>query len=182
MKCKPINACLKMYVSALPNQLKVVCDDITTIFVDGEQKETAGTGVWNQLATLLIPASTRAIGIRCQNTGGPYGIMAQVADPEGKVLLVSDNTWKCSNQNQNGWSEFGFSEDDSWNPAFYYTGQGAYNSDTGAWKGMSPDKKVIWTSSRDGTVYCRRELFKALGKDSTILYHLIFRPITLIMI
>ena len=58
--------------------LKVICDDISTIFVDGVQKDVAGTGAWNQLATLSIPETTIAIGIQCQNTGGPYGIMAQV--------------------------------------------------------------------------------------------------------
>ena len=137
----------------------MVCGDITTIFVDGVQKEAAGTGVWNEQATLQIPASTRAIGIRCQNTGGPYGIMAQVADSEGKELHVSDNTWKCSNQNQDGWSKFGFIEDDSWNPAFYFT----------AWKGMSLDRDVIWTSTGDATVYCRNELLKTLGNYKNLL-------------
>ena len=141
-----------------PYVLKVVCDDISTIFVDGEQKEAAGTGVWNQLATLVIPASTKTIGVQCKNTGGPYGIMATVEDSTGNVFVVSDNTWKCSNQAQDGWSKSGFVEGASWKPAFYYTGQGAYNSDTGAWKGMSPNKKVIWTSTGDGTVYCRKNM------------------------
>ena len=143
--------------------MKVVCDDISTIFVDGEQKEAAGTGVWNQLATLVIPASTKTIGVQCKNTGGPYGIMATVEDSTGNVFVVSDNTWKCSNQAQDGWSKSGFIEGASWKPAFYYTGQGAYNSDTGAWKGMSPNKKVIWTSTGDGTAYCRKELPKPSG-------------------
>ena len=58
--------------------LEVICDDISAIFVDGVQKEVAGTGAWNQLAKLNIPETTRAIGIQCRNTGGPYGIMAQV--------------------------------------------------------------------------------------------------------
>ena len=156
-----------MYISAIPNELKVVCDDITAIYIDGKQKEAAGTEVWNQLATLQIPASTRAIGIQCKNTGGPYGIMAQVANPKGEILFVSDNTWKCSNQNQDGWSKSGFSEDGSWNPAFYW--QAAYNMGAGPFKGMSPNKKVIWTSSGDATVHCRRELSKPLGKVFNLL-------------
>ena len=154
-------------------ELKVVCDDITTIFVDGEQKNVPGTGAWNQLATLQIPASTGAIGIQCRNTGGPYGIMAQVADSQGNILVVSDHTWKCSNTPQAGWSTSGFSEDDSWKRPFLYLGQKAYNSDTGAWKGMSPNKKVIWSSPRDATAYCRKELSKSSGnhQDQVILIY-----------
>ena len=133
--------------------------------MDGEQKNVAGTGAWNQLAALEIPASSSAIGIQCRNTGGPYGIMAQVADETGEVTVVTDNSWKCSNQAQDGWSAGGFSEGASWKPATVTSNQTPYLSDTGAWAGMSPNKKVIWTASgADTTVYCRKELPKLAGK------------------
>ena len=141
--------------------LKVVCDDITTVFVDGEQKTVAGTGVWNQMATLQIPTSTRTVGIKCHNSGGAYGIIAEITVSSGEVISVSDNSWKCSNQAQDGWSKGDFAEDASWKPAAYYTSHGAYNGNDGAWREISPNKRVIWTNSNaDATVYCRKELGK----------------------
>ena len=151
----------------IPSDLKfeVICDDISTIFVDGKQRNVAGTGVWNQKASLMIPGDTSVVGIQCRNTGGPYGIMAQVADETGEVIVVTDNSWKCSNQAQDGWSAGGFSEGGSWKPATVTSNQTPYLSDTGAWAGMSPKKRVIWTGSgADTTVYCRKELLKRDGK------------------
>ena len=145
--------------------MDVICDDISTIFVDGKQKNVAGTGVWNQMASLLIPSDTAVVGIKCRNTGGPYGIMAQVDNPAGKTVVVSDNSWKCSNQAQEGWATGGFSEGAGWKPATVTNNQAPYLTNTGAWAGMSPDKKVIWTNSAaDTTVYCRKELPKRTGK------------------
>ena len=51
-----------------------MCDDITTIFVDGEQRNAAGSGVWNQVAALTVPASTNVIGIKCKNIGSEYDL------------------------------------------------------------------------------------------------------------
>ncbi|XP_063693330.1 uncharacterized protein LOC134825120 isoform X2 [Bolinopsis microptera] len=140
--------------------LKVMCDDTSTIYIDGQKKDVPGPNNWGQLATLKIPASTNTIGIQCHNGGGSCGITAEVTDETGQVLLVSDNSWKCSNKEEDGWTADGFTEDDSWKPAAenrpFITG--CYLSDERAWKGMSMDKKVIWTENKDSTVYCRREL------------------------
>ena len=144
--------------------MDVICDDISTIFVDGEQQNVAGTGVWNQMASLLIPGETAVVGIQCKNTGGPYGIMSQIVDSSNNVVAVSDDSWSCSNKAEDGWSTADFSEGDSWKPAAYYGGQGPYKQDTGAWKGMSPNKRVIWTAGGDATVYCRKVL-KSTGNS-----------------
>ncbi|XP_063693329.1 uncharacterized protein LOC134825120 isoform X1 [Bolinopsis microptera] len=150
--------------------LKVMCDDTSTIYIDGEKKDVPGPNNWGQLATLKIPASTNTIGIQCHNGGGSCGITAEVTDETGQVLLVSDNSWKCSNKEEDGWTADGFTEDDSWKPAAenrpFITG--CYLSNERAWKGMSMDKKVIWTENKDSTVYCRRELPQLPdGKEST---------------
>ena len=63
--------------------LNVVCDDVMTLWIDGEETKVDGQGVWNQLSTLDIPMSTRSIAIKCQNTGGPGGIAASVQDAYG---------------------------------------------------------------------------------------------------
>ena len=147
--------------------MSVVCDDVTTIFVDGEQKTVPGTGEWNQVATLQIPATTSVIGITCENRGGAYGIMVQVADSTGRVLTVSDHSWRCSNKAGVGWSEMGFRESSSWEPAAYYLGHSSYLSNGGAWRDMSSRRRVIWTDSHDDIkVYCRKELSRQLGEQN----------------
>ena len=136
----------------------VVGDDVTTIYVDGEEKQVPGTQVWNQMASLMIPGETGVVGIKCYNSGGPYGIMAQIKDSSNKVVAVSDDSWHCSNTEEDGWSTLDFEEGDSWKPAAYYSGQPPYKQDIGAWKGMSPNKRIIWTETGDATVYCRKVL------------------------
>ena len=136
----------------------VICDDVSTIYVDGEQKETSGTQVWNEKASVLIPGNTQVVGIKCYNSGGPYGIMAQIKDSSNRVVAVSDDSWHCSNSEEDGWSTLDFVEGENWKPAAYYNGQPPYKQDIGAWKGMSPNKRVIWTETGDATVFCRKVL------------------------
>ena len=131
--------------------MKVMCDDVTTIFVDGEQRNVDGTGKYDQLATLQIPASTAAIGIQCHNVLGEHGIMVQVEDLAGNELTVTDDTWRCSNKAQEGWSTAKFREDNTWQ-------EPAYKSNVWDWK-VSPSTKIIWTKNgADSTVYCRKVL------------------------
>ena len=136
--------------------VKIICDD-TTIFVDGEQMNAEGQN--DKMTSLYIPSRTSTIGIQCKNEGGPHGIMVQVADDTGKVFAVSDDSWSCSNQAQQGWSSDDFTEDSSWNLATWYKDWSGT-----AWRDMSPNRKVIWTdSAADTTVYCRKELPKPTG-------------------
>ena len=118
------------------------------------------------MTTLEIPASTNvtAIGIKCRNAlDGPYGIMAQVTDETGKVLVVTDNSWKCSDEATEGWSEADFVETDSWQPARDDVEQRSYNQRIRAWKHFSLDSRVIWTNNEADPVYCRKELPKLIG-------------------
>ena len=127
-----------------------MCDDIATIFVDGlEQKDVDGTETWNKLATLRLPASTVVVGIKCKNEHGDYGIKVSVQNAAGNDIIESqtDNYWKCSNDNQDGWSEANFDENDSW--------EQATNIDKDNWSDKLQDKKIFWTSENDETVYCR---------------------------
>ena len=133
--------------------MKVLCDDITTIFVDGEHKHVAGTGKWDNMATLNIPASTVVVGIRCHNTDvtGPRGIKVKVQNSNSEDVIESDNYWKCSNRYHKGWSKSSFSENDSW--------ERATNVRNNLWPEKLPDKKIFWTSrAQDETVYCRIKL------------------------
>ena len=134
-----------------------MCDDISTIFVDGEQQTVSGTGVWNQIATLNIPTKTQTIGVQCRNTGGPYGLMAQVTEESGEVITVTDESWQCSNMAEDGWSTRQFRG--SWTRAVITYQQLDFQREEGDWTGMSRDRRIIWTNSAaDTTVYCRRDL------------------------
>ena len=136
--------------------MKVMCDDVATIFVDGEEKQVAGTQGWDQLATLQIPSSTRAIGVQCRDTGGYYGIMVGVQDAAGKDVVVSDISWKCieSNVAQAVWSTGGFNEVNSWDKATELSSRLSVD-----WQGMIPNAKIIWTNAGGKrTVFCRKDL------------------------
>jgi len=140
------------------NNLEVICDDIANIFVDGAEREAAGTGVWNQLSVVDIGVGAQVVGIQCQNTGGPYGIMADLKDSEGNVLMVSDDSWSCSNSGDDGWSSAGFAGGDNWAAAADDVSHGAYSSNNGAWSVLSDDSKIIWNAAGGWTVYCRKVL------------------------
>ena len=141
--------------------MKAICDDQMTLWVDGVQ--TDGQGVWNQISTLEIPATTQVLGIRCVNIGGPYGIMASVQDVAGDDVLVTDDSWSCSNTADDGWEKADFVEGRNWNAASYYN-HGGYITDNGPWSSISANRQIIWTdSAADTTVYCRKVLIPLPG-------------------
>ena len=110
--------------------MKVICDDQLNLWIDGELKTVAGQGVWNQVSTLSISKSTQSIGIRCRNNGGPHGILGSIQDADGNDVLVTDNSWSCSNTFEFGWERPDFVEGDDWNAASYYPHR-EYISDNG---------------------------------------------------
>ena len=143
--------------------MKAICDDQITLWVDGVQ--TDGHGVWNQMSTLDIPASTQVLGIKCFSKGGAYGIMAAVQDVAGDDVLVTDDSWSCSNAADDGWEKADFVEGGNWNAASYYN-HGGYITDNGPWSSMSVNRQIIWTdSAADRTVYCRKVLIPLPGNN-----------------
>ena len=138
--------------------LKVMCDDISTIFVDGKQKNVPGTEKMKWMATLKISNTTKTIGVQCNNTGGEYGVMVQVTDQKsGEVIAVTDDSWQCSNIPEDGWSTREFSG--NWTEAQITFNQQYFQRESGDMAFNSPDRKIIWTnSSADRTVFCRKDL------------------------
>jgi hypothetical protein len=124
--------------------LKVLCDDKTTIYVDGvELKNVAGTKKWNKLATTQIPGDTKVVTIKCfnKNTKQPNGIKAQIFNAAGNLLSDTDKNWQCSKAASIGYKPATIS---SFHPE---------------WKKELSSGAVIWTSSnRDATVYCKTNL------------------------
>ena len=135
-----------------------MCDDISTIFVDGEQKNVSGTEKMKLMATLQISNTTKTIGVQCRNTGGQYGVMVQVTKESGEVIAVTDESWQCSNIPKDGWSTREFRR--NWTGAHITFNQQYFRlTQWGDMAFNSPDKKIIWTnSSADTTVYCRKDL------------------------
>lgn len=135
---------------------KVICDDQMTLWVDGEQTDVAGQGAWNQMSTINIPSTTRVLGVKCVNNGGPYGIMGALTDEDGNDVLVTDSSWSCSSTADEGWETADFQEGDNWNPAYYYPNRN-YITNFGSWASMSVNRQIIWTdSAAETTVYCRK--------------------------
>ena len=136
--------------------MEVVCDDYKTVYVDGKIMPLSSDvhKSWRRIATLNIPATTSVIGVKCEDLGGGHGIKVEVADETGKVILTSDEMWKCSKEEQstNGWAEDSFQEDQSWGTAVVTTNHYQGEPWTTGFSG-----EVIWTSANvtPETVYCR---------------------------
>ncbi|KAL5248183.1 hypothetical protein ACHWQZ_G017382 [Mnemiopsis leidyi] len=131
-------------------KMMVMCDDYTTIYVDGEEKNVYGTHNWDKVAILHIPTTTTVVGIKCENRGGNYGIMVRITDKEEAIVAVSDSSWKCSNQEKTGWSTGSIKEDEGCRPA---------SEKTNHWGNPPFQEQVIWTASgNDTTVLCRKVL------------------------
>jgi len=109
------------------------------------------------MATVNISPNTRVIAIKCRNTGGPYGLMTELKDG-GRIISVSDASWKCSNRPHGGWEKPGFRGFPS--QTIYTRQQGSFNRNIGEWRHMSRNRKVLWTrgGGRDKSIYCRKEL------------------------
>ena len=84
--------------------------------------------------------------------------MGSVQDEAGNDVLVTDNSWSCSNTADDGWEKADFLEGDNWNAASYYPHRN-YVTNSGSGASMSPNRQIIWTATAaDTTVYCRKSL------------------------
>ena len=129
------------------------------LWIDGEKISDPNLVKWNKVSTLVIPSSTRIIATTCFSAGivfgGGYGLTASVTDSDGEDVLVTDESWKCSSSDEEGWQKFTFKEGDNWKPASSHDNKGLM----GATGDMSPDRKVIWVKSgfnKSNTAYCRK--------------------------
>ena len=82
--------------------------------------------------------------------------MADVTDDAGKEIMVTDNSWNCSNTANEGWEKANFQEGNDWHPASCLGKDHYYHRNSQSWPD-SPNRRVIWTNSGgDMTVYCRK--------------------------
>ena len=147
-----------------PYTMYITCDNYLTIYVDGVEMAAEGLMDWTSLSTLEIPSSTTTIAVKCTDrNGGAYnacGITGAVQDSQGRDIVVTDSSWKCSDTLESGWQLPGFTEGRNWRHARdqgdshqMLTGQ------HGEWKNIpSSNRRIIWGSTNVVTVYCRKTL------------------------
>ena len=76
-----------------PYTMYITCDDVTTLYIDGAMSAAEGLGVYSQLSTLKIPASTELIAVKCYDqNGGIYNGCASIQDSEGRDIAVTDSS------------------------------------------------------------------------------------------
>ena len=95
----------------------------------------------------------QVLAFKCENRLGDYGILASVEDETGTTILTTDESWKCSRNFEEGWSDMNFN-DDHWPNvvAIYKNGRTI--------GGISPEAQWIWHPDRQSawTVYCRQSI------------------------
>ena len=124
--------------------LKVMCDDKTTVYVDGTAKtDVIGARKSNQLATIKIPSTTKDVRIKCYNpkVTTANGIKAQIFDSDGNLLSKTGKDWECSKAASSGYEAATITDHHP------------------EWKNILNSGDVIWTSSpKDATAYCKKIL------------------------
>lgn len=138
--------------------LKINCDDKMNLWVDGDEKYHDNMGVWHKVSTFVVPKNVRVIAVKGVDYGGGYGITASVTDSNGRDVLVTDESWKCSTSADAGWETLSFKEGANWKPANIIDNKhllGDASASDGLFN-MSPKRKVIWADPSVDTVYCRK--------------------------
>ena len=139
--------------------LKINCDNKMNLWIDGVEKHDGNMAKWNRVSTLVIPKTTRVIAVKCVDEGWGFGLIASATDSNGRDVLVTDESWKCSNTAEAGWETLSFKESANWQPANIINNKhllgDAWDSD-GLFN-MSPNRKVLWgpDTSNDYS-YCRK--------------------------
>ena len=136
--------------------MRVSCDDKMTLFVDGVEKSVDGQDKWDQISIFTVPTSIQVIAIKGINQKAAKGIVGSIHDFMGKDILVTDKSWSCSGEWEDGWQGANFVMGEKWQPA--HEQEGHYQlGDVSPWNVLSPNRKSIWTTDlTKKTVYCRK--------------------------
>ena len=81
-------------------------DDTGVWYADGSKLDRDSN---RQREQAEIPVTTQVIAVRCRNTGDAYGVAAWLANG-----VVTDESWKCTNNEPNGtWTQVDY-DDTAW--------------------------------------------------------------------
>lgn len=134
-------------------KLHAACDDHMTVYVDGSVliEPIYDRWGWKTPNIADIPLGTQVIGIKCEDKGGDYGIVASLSNG---IVTDTDGSWSCSSKYVPEWNLPGFVDKDSdFSPA----------KDGNAYKNefrpgsIAKTSKVIWGPDRKPytSAYCR---------------------------
>ena len=137
--------------------LRATCDNHMTLYVDGaEIQPTTGELMdWTSEKIFLIGQSFETLAIKCVDVGSQEGTLASVEDGSGETILLTDDSWKCSDREQPGWTAAEFYEDpEVWKSAIEI---GAHVVEPwGVIGSISRNAKWIWYQDQaQDTSFCR---------------------------
>ena len=121
------------------------CDNEMEMFADGVS--LGQDKHWPLATDYVIPGNTRVISVAGVDRGSKFGILGSFSNG-----LVTDTSWKCSNNFNPGWNSPDF-DDSSWPAAKEVAKHG--DNPWGNIDGIAPTAKWIWTAGDDDDVYCR---------------------------
>ena len=112
-------------------------------------------GRWRTATDFVIPGNTKVIAVAATKLGfPPPGILGSSSNG-----LVTNSSWKCSEQVNLGWNSPDF-DDRNWSPALEMKrhGDGPTDGPGGYITGIDPSAKWIWAIKRVPSCYCRLNL------------------------
>ena len=138
--------CRKTRAGQEDRTLSATCDDKMLVYLDGAQTHDDNMDHWNKVSNVKFVHTIMVLGIECTDVGGRYGILGSTADG-----ILTDGSWKCSGELQNGWSNPDF-DDSSWEAAAVLEDNGNVED------GISEKAQWIWSTGGEATTYCRKVL------------------------
>ena len=72
--------------------MDITCDNSVTFYADDKtivDGSTAASDLFDDIQHVQVSIDTKVYGIKCENTGGPGGILASFSDGS-----VTDNGWR----------------------------------------------------------------------------------------
>jgi len=144
------------YATPPINTLRATCDNKMTVYVDGVEQEVDGLSNWRKESQIPLPSDFKVLAIKCEDVGGKVGVLASAHNEAGEDVLVTDGSWSCSKEEEEGWTEPGFRESsDNWEAGDVIGKHGV--SPWSKIGEISDDANWIWTKNWKAweTVYCR---------------------------
>ena len=142
--------------------LSITVDNSMELYIEGVKINCLPNhNNWQLADAVTLPCAARVIAVK----GVDYGVIAGILASTDDGSLLTDSSWKCTNQHFSGWETVEF--DDSQWPAAH---QVAIH-ETLPWKivpGIRTNAYWIWTRNYvngDWTVYCRKDLIKRCSCD-----------------
>lgn len=149
----------------LQNETLVITayERLMELYVDGKLQSLTNGGTWGLPDYIQLQPTNRLIALFAVNLGDPLcgGVLASVYDGS----LLTNSEWKCSEFDDDNWTNLGFN-DFSWHNAVEYGSNGIHSncSQQQSFGEISSNSRWIWTAGLevDFVAYCRGYLRKCI--------------------